>query len=74
MFYKAGALDHPGKGLARMIDGDKVEQERVENYEISWTDRFRIRTRYFTDAGIIGTKEFVSKNYRWFMKPNEDMS
>ena len=26
-------------------------------------DRFSYRTRYFSDSGIIGTKEFVSKNY-----------
>jgi hypothetical protein len=24
------------------------------------------RTRYFTDSGIIGTKEFVSENYQRF--------
>jgi len=28
--------------------------------------RFRYRTRYFTDSGIIGTKAFVSKNYQRF--------
>jgi len=27
-------------------------------------DRFRYRTRYFIDSGIIGTKEFVSRVYR----------
>ena len=29
-------------------------------------DRFRYRTRYFTDSGIIGTKEFVSRVYQGF--------
>jgi hypothetical protein len=29
-------------------------------------DRFRYRTRYFTDSGIIGSKEFVSKTYMRF--------
>jgi len=38
----------------------------VKNYEISWEDQFRYRTRYFTDSGIIGTKEFVSENYQRF--------
>jgi hypothetical protein len=38
----------------------------VKNYEISRADRFRYRTRYFTDSGIIGTKEFVSMNYQRF--------
>ena len=64
--YEAGALDHPGKGQARVIDNDIVEHERKKNYEISRADRFRYRTRYFTDSGIIGTKEFVSINYQRF--------
>ena len=49
-----------------MIDNDIVEHEREKNYEISRIDRFRYRTRYFTDSGIIGTKEFVSENYQRF--------
>jgi hypothetical protein len=62
----AGALDHPGKGQARVIDNDIVEHERKKNYEIKRIDRFRYRTRYFTDSGIIGTKEFVFMNYQRF--------
>ena len=34
--------------------------------ELSNVDRFRYRTRYFTDSGIIGTKEFVSRVYQDF--------
>ena len=64
--YEAGALDHPGKGQARVIDNDIVEHERKKSYEIGRADRFRYRTRYFTDSGIIGTKEFVSKTYTRF--------
>jgi REP element-mobilizing transposase RayT len=64
--YEAGALDHPGKGQARVIDNDIVEHERKKNYEIKRIDRFRYRTRYFTDSGIIGSKEFVSSNYQRF--------
>ena len=64
--YEAGALDHPGKGQAPVIDNEIVEYERKKKYEIKRTDRFRYRTRYFTDSGIIGTKEFVSKNYMRF--------
>jgi len=64
--YEAGALDHPGKGQARVIDNDIVEHERKKKYEIKRIDRFRYRTRYFTDSGIIGTKEFVSSNYQRF--------
>ena len=29
-------------------------------------DRFRYRTRYFTDSGVIGSKEFVAKNCKRF--------
>ena len=64
--YEAGALDHPGKGQTRVIDNDIVEDERKKKYEIKRIDRFRYRTRYFTDSGIIGTKEFVSSNYQRF--------
>ncbi len=32
--------------------------------ELSGTDRFRYRTRYFTDSGIIDSKEFVSRIYQ----------
>jgi len=31
-----------------------------------WGDRFRYRTRYLTDSGIIGSKDFVSANYQRF--------
>jgi len=44
--------------------------QEMENWskglELSGVDRFRYRTRYFTDSGIIGTKEFVSRVYQGF--------
>jgi hypothetical protein len=64
--YEAGALNPPQKGPTRVIANDVVEHEREKNYEISRADRFRFRTRYFADSGIIGTKEFVSENYQRF--------
>jgi REP element-mobilizing transposase RayT len=64
--YEAGAVNHPQKAQARVIDTDIVEHERKKKYEIKRIDRFRYRTRYFTDSGIIGTKEFVSGNYQRF--------
>jgi hypothetical protein len=63
---EAGALNRPDKGQSRVIDTGIVEKERRGGFEISRADRFRYRTRYFTDAGIIGTREFVSDNYRRF--------
>jgi len=75
--YEAGALDRPDKGQApvpssgatgqaKVIDSDIIENERQKNYEISRIDRFMYRTRYFSDSGIIGTKEFVFGNYQRF--------
>lgn len=80
--YEAGALNHPGKGhvpeeyaplsqghstgQAGVIDNDKVEHERKNNFKFNRMHRFRYRARYFTDSGIIDTKEFVSNNYRRF--------
>ena len=36
-----------------------IEKERSKGFEIKPFDRFRYRTRYFTDSGVIGTKVFV---------------
>ncbi|MCF8146170.1 MAG: hypothetical protein K9N21_19860, partial [Deltaproteobacteria bacterium] len=41
-------------------------KDRSKGLELSNVDRFRFRTRYFTDSGIIGTKEFVSRVYQGF--------
>ncbi len=64
--YEAGALNRPDKGQTKVIDNAALKKERHKNYEIGRVDRFRYRTRYFTDSGIIGTKEFVSMNYQRF--------
>jgi len=63
---KAAFPNWPEKGRAKVI-GDKIlEKERNREFEISRNDRFRYRTRYFTDSGIIGSKEFVFSNYQRF--------
>jgi REP element-mobilizing transposase RayT len=64
--YEAGALNRPDKGQAKVIDNATLKNERKKNYEIRKIERFRSRCRYFTDSGIIGTKGFVSENYRRF--------
>ena len=56
--YETGAVD-VGKGA--VIEERIVRRERRRKYRISRVDRFRHRTRYFTDAGIIGSKEFVGE-------------
>ncbi len=64
--YEAGALNQPKKGSAKVIKDKVLEEERRRAFELSKSDRFRYRTRYFTDSGIIGTKEFVATNYQRF--------
>ena len=50
-----------GKGDRRVL-----EKEREKDFDLSRVRRFRCRTRYYCDSGIIGSKEFVSENYRRF--------
>jgi REP element-mobilizing transposase RayT len=80
--YEAGALSRPEKvktpekyaplsqvnftGQAKVIGDRIIEKERKREFELSRSDRFRYRTRYFTDSGVIGSKEFVSKTYMRF--------
>src|SRR5210317_1143621 len=80
--YEAGALNRPEKGKtpekyaplsqvnftgqAKVIGDRILEKERKREFELSRNDRFRCRTRYPTDSGIIGSKEFVSINYQRF--------
>ncbi|GAB6057671.1 hypothetical protein JCM31598_07880 [Desulfonatronum parangueonense] len=56
--YETGAMD-AGKG--KQLDPELVKRERKKGYRLSRTDVFRHRCRYFTDSGIIGTKEFVAE-------------
>jgi REP element-mobilizing transposase RayT len=64
--YEAGALERSDKMQMKVIDDKVVSKERKKGFEISRVSRFRYRTRYFTDSGIIGSKEFVNKNYQRF--------
>jgi hypothetical protein len=64
--YEAGAIDRADKMQAKVIDDKVMEKERRNKFEISRINRFRYRTRYFTDSGIIGSKAFVSTNYQRF--------
>jgi putative transposase len=64
--YEAGAVSRPEQGRSKVIGDRILEKERNREFELSRNDRFRFRTRYFTDSGIIGSKEFVSTNYQRF--------
>ena len=44
----------------------KAKKSANKEFELSRSDRFRYRTRYFTDSGIIGSKESVAINYQRF--------
>ena len=61
--YETGALDM-GKGAT--LDQKLVKRERKKGYKLTAADRLRYRTRYFTDSGIIGTKEFVARHAKKF--------
>ena len=64
--YEAGAINRPEKGNIKVIGNRILEKERKRGFELSRSDRFRYRTRYFTDSGVIGSKDFVSKTYMRF--------
>jgi REP element-mobilizing transposase RayT len=61
--YETGAIDYR-KGAK--IHAKTVDKERRRDFKISKADRFKQRTRYFTDSGIIGSKEFVRDNFLRF--------
>jgi hypothetical protein len=61
--YETGALD-TGKGAR--LDQSLIRKERRKGYKLTTADRLRCRTRYFTDSGIIGTREFVARNSKRF--------
>jgi hypothetical protein len=64
--YETGAVDRSEKRVTGVIDSSVLDKERNNDFKLKRVRRFRYRTRYFTDSGIIGTKEFVSLNYRRF--------
>ncbi len=64
--YEAGGMRRSDGKSNVAIDEKIVEKERKADFKISKIHRFRYRTRWFTDSGIIGSKEFVSKNYQRF--------
>lgn len=43
-----------------------LDEEREKDFKLSELDRFRYRTRYFIDSGIIGSREFVDRIYHQF--------
>jgi len=64
--YHAGSIDRPDKGKVKVIDPRLLKKEKRKGFKITHASRLRYRTRYFTDSGIIGSKEFVSTHYKQF--------
>jgi hypothetical protein len=48
--YEAGAIGQPLKDRSKVIAQGVMEKERKKGFEITRTDRFLLRTRYFTDS------------------------
>lgn len=46
------------------LDAGIVSQEREKEFRVTRLERFKYRTRYFSDSGIIGGKAFVLETYR----------
>ncbi len=61
--YETGAIN---KGKGKQISTDVLEKERKKDFKITRADRFKHRTRFFCDSGIIGTREFVKANFQRF--------
>ena len=61
--YEAGAIHHENKAS---IQTHLVENERRNGFKVDPWSRFRLRTRFFTESGIIGSKEFVEAHFRMF--------
>lgn len=64
--YEVGSLQ-TDKG--KRIDPQIVANEAAKGFVTTGSDRFLSRTRYFTDSGIIGSKEFVRQ---FWLKLKED--
>jgi hypothetical protein len=62
--YETGAVDVIGMKVK--LAKEVIEKERKKGFEITRSDLFKQRTRYFTDSGIIGSKEFVTRHYQTF--------
>ncbi|MBI5446440.1 MAG: hypothetical protein HY900_35150 [Deltaproteobacteria bacterium] len=56
--YEVGSL--PSEKGARISDAVLEAEERAD-FRLTGMNRFLYRTRYFTDSGVIGSKEFVAR-------------
>ena len=64
--YEAAALKRSRGKSCIMIDEKIIEKESKTDFKNTRAYKFRYRTRYFSDSGIIGSKAFVSTKYKQF--------
>jgi hypothetical protein len=58
-----------GLGMPRIVRIVQLSSDRINRIFMIFSypvDRFKYRTRYFSDSGVIGTKTFVERNYQTF--------
>jgi len=61
--YHVGAIEKRGRArLSKKV----LDEETADGFELTRQRRFRYRTRYFTDSGIIGSRAFVETTYETF--------
>ena len=59
-------LSHYSKFLYEKGDITDTDKEQQRDFKLNEFDKFRYRTRYFIDSGIIGSREFVDGVYQRF--------
>ena len=64
--YEVGAVDHPNKPNAKKIRKNVLRKARKKNFKPTQMERFLVRSRYFTDSGVIGSKAFVADAFNQF--------
>ena len=52
-------LNHYRKFLYEKGEISDIAKEQARDFKLNEYDKFRYRTRYFIDSGIIGSREFV---------------
>ena len=62
--YETGAVNRKDRSgeTEKLRNGESKEK----SFELTRSERFKYRTRYFTDSGIIGSKEFVQSTFQIF--------
>ena len=64
--YEAAALKRSRGKSCKMIDEKIIAKESKTEFKNTKAYKFRYRSRYFSDAGIIGSKAFVASKYKQF--------